>query len=89
MWVWFFSAAAKKKDYLMRVGITHVLNTAQGNKFASVDTDAEFYSDMNIKYLGMRLLDVPTANITQFFDSGAQFIDDALSSGGEGSNSPA
>lgn len=74
--------AAKSKDYLKKVGITHVLNTAQGTKFAAVNTDEEFYKKDGIKYMGMKLLDVPSANIAQFFDSGAQFIDDALSSGG-------
>ncbi|XP_068232661.1 dual specificity phosphatase 29-like [Palaemon carinicauda] len=75
--------AAKDKAYLQKVGITHVLNTAQGNKFATVDTDEEYYKDAGIKYLGMRLLDVPTANISQFFTAGANFIEDALSSGGK------
>ncbi|XP_045614782.1 dual specificity protein phosphatase 3 [Procambarus clarkii] len=76
-------AAAKNKEYLKKVGITHVLNAAQGNKFATVDTDAEFYKDVGIKYMGMKLLDIASANISQFFDSGSQFIDDALSSGGK------
>ncbi|KAG7153896.1 dual specificity protein phosphatase 3-like [Homarus americanus] len=75
--------AAKNKDYLKKNGITHVLNSAQGTKFATVDTNAEFYKDVGIKYIGMKLLDVPTANITQFFEAGTQFIDDALSSGGK------
>ncbi|XP_047494727.1 dual specificity protein phosphatase 3-like [Penaeus chinensis] len=74
--------AAKNKDYLKQVGITHVVNTAQGNKFATVDTDEAYYTDVGIKYLGMKLLDVPTANIAQYFEAGADFIDEALSSGG-------
>lgn len=65
------------------MGITHVLNTAQGSKFATVDTDAGYYKDVGIKYMGMKLLDFPSANITQYFDSGADFIEDALSGGGE------
>ncbi|KAK8743254.1 hypothetical protein OTU49_001329 [Cherax quadricarinatus] len=76
-------AAAKNKDYLKMIGITHVLNAAQGNKFATVDTDAEFYKDVGIKYMGIKLLDIPSANIAQFFDNSSQFIDDALSSGGK------
>ncbi|XP_066967751.1 dual specificity protein phosphatase 3 isoform X2 [Macrobrachium rosenbergii] len=75
--------AAKDKAYLQKVGITHVLNTAQGNKFATVDTDGVYYEDVGIKYLGMKLLDIPTANIAQFFTIGADFIEDALSSGGK------
>lgn len=75
--------AAKDKEYLKKVGITHVLNTAEGNKFATVDTDGMYYKDVGIQYLGMKLLDIPTANISQFFISGADFIEEALSSGGK------
>ena len=78
-----FSGAAKNKEYLKMVGITHVLNTAQGNKFATVDTNDEFYRETGIKYLGLNLLDVPSANIAQYFESGTNFIHEALSSGGK------
>lgn len=66
------------------VGITHVLNTAQGNKFAMVDTGADYYQDVGIRYLGLKLLDIPSANIAQFFEDGAHFIEEALSAGGKG-----
>lgn len=79
----FSRGAAKNKAYLKRMGITHVLNTAQGSKFATVDTDADYYKDVGIKYMGMKLLDFPSANVTQYFDSGADFIEEALSGGGE------
>ncbi|XP_018013855.1 uncharacterized protein LOC108670877 [Hyalella azteca] len=75
--------AAKDRAYLQRVGITHVLNTAEGKKMCTVDTNAEYYKEVNIKYLGLELLDIPSANISQFFEQGAQFIDDCLSSGGK------
>ncbi|XP_050727602.1 dual specificity protein phosphatase 3-like [Eriocheir sinensis] len=75
--------AAKNKGFLKKMGITHVLNTAQGSKFATVDTDADYYRDAGIKYMGMKLLDFPSANITQYFDSGAMFIEEALSGGGK------
>ena len=65
------------------MGITHVLNTAQGSKFATVDTDAGYYENVGIKYMGMKLLDFPSANITQYFESGADFIEEALNGGGE------
>lgn len=74
----FSRGAAKNKEYLKKMGITHVLNTAQGSKFATVDTDAGFYENVGIKYMGMKLLDLPTANIAQYFDSGADFIDEVL-----------
>jgi hypothetical protein len=60
-----------------------VLNTAEGKKMCTVDTNAEYYKEVNIKYLGLELLDIPSANISQFFEQGAMFIDDGLRSGGE------
>ncbi|KAF2360807.1 Dual specificity phosphatase catalytic domain [Trinorchestia longiramus] len=75
--------AAKDRAYLKRVGITHVLNTAEGNKMCTVDTNAHYYKEVNIKYLGLQLLDIPSANISQFFEQGAEFIDDCLNEGGK------
>lgn len=80
---YFSRGAAKNKAYLKKMGITHVLNTAQGSKFATVDTDAGFYENVGIKYMGMKLLDLPTANIAQYFESGADFIEEVMSGGGE------
>lgn len=40
------SAAAKNKQYLRLMGITHVLNTAEGSRFGQVDTGHGFYRDM-------------------------------------------
>ena len=69
--------------YLKKVGITHVLNAAEWCNFGTaVNTNAEFYSEVGIKYLGLQLLDVPSANISQFFEQGADFIESCLSSGG-------
>ena len=59
-----------------------MLNTAEGTKFATVNTNADFYDDTNMKYLGLTLLDVPTANIAQYFQAGTDFIHEALSSKG-------
>jgi hypothetical protein len=41
-----FSAAAKNKQYLRLMGITHVLNTAEGTRFGQVDTGHGYYRDM-------------------------------------------
>lgn len=40
------SAAAKNKQYLRMMGITHVLNTAEGTRFGQVDTGHGYYRDM-------------------------------------------
>lgn len=41
-----FSASAKTKQYLKVMGITHVLNTAEGTRFGQVDTGHGYYRDM-------------------------------------------
>ncbi|KAM6997328.1 dual specificity phosphatase 29-like isoform 1-T2 [Tautogolabrus adspersus] len=63
---------------LRDLGITHVLNAAEG-KFNNVLTGAEYYSDMDIQYYGVEADDKPTFNISQFFRPAAQFIHEALS----------
>lgn len=97
------SGAAKDKENLTSMGITHVLNAAQGRMhhvmegtsaeysqieaentvYSMVDTNAEYYQDVDIIYLGFPLRDIPTVNITTYLYDGANFIDDALRSDGE------
>ncbi|XP_026462920.1 dual specificity phosphatase DUPD1-like [Ctenocephalides felis] len=38
--------SARCKDYLKLLGITHVLNTAEGARFGQVDTGHLYYRDM-------------------------------------------
>ncbi|KAK0091677.1 hypothetical protein PV326_002863 [Microctonus aethiopoides] len=72
-------STAKQKRYLSEIGITHVLNAAEGNFSGYVNTNSEFYSDTNIKYLGFRLYDSPIVDISKYFYPAANFIEDALS----------
>jgi len=46
------AAAAKNVKFLLHVGITHVLNTAEGRDEGLVDLSADHYSDTDIKYKG-------------------------------------
>lgn len=78
-----FSGTARNKSYLRRIGITHVVNTAEGNRFGMVNTDAHFYRDSGIRYLGFPLLDLPSSNIREYFHAAADFIDDGIKSGGK------
>ncbi|GIY79782.1 dual specificity protein phosphatase 3 [Caerostris darwini] len=75
--------SARKKDFLQAVGITHVLNTAEGSNFGQVNTGVNFYSDAGIKYLGFDLIDAPRTRIIDCFDQGVNFIDEGVSSGGK------
>lgn len=78
----FYSGAAKNKQYLRRIGITHVLNTAEGNKFGMVNTNRAYYRDTNIKYMGVQLEDLPLTNISIYFEETADFIESGVKSGG-------
>lgn len=76
------SSTAKIKSYLKRIGVTHLLNAAEGNRFGFVNTDSNYYADTTIKYLGIPVTDLPTADISRYFYTVANFIDDAMSARG-------
>ncbi|XP_040034549.1 dual specificity phosphatase 29 [Gasterosteus aculeatus] len=69
---------ALERPGLRVLGITHVLNAAEG-KWNNVLTGAHYYTDMDIQYFGVEADDKPTFNISQFFCSATQFIHEALS----------
>lgn len=64
------------------MGITHVVNAAQGNGFGLVNTNEELYRPVNIAYMGLALCDDPEVAINEYFDSVSNFIEDALSQKG-------
>lgn len=64
------------------LGITHILNAAEGNRFGFVDTDETYYQGTGIKYIGLPLADLPSTYITKYFHTAADFIDEAVSTGG-------
>nr|XP_057915244.1 dual specificity phosphatase 29 [Doryrhamphus excisus] len=68
---------ALERPGLKELGITHVLNAAEG-KWNNVLTGADYYTDMDIQYFGVEADDKPTFNISQFFCPATQFISDAL-----------
>ncbi|KAM3862945.1 dual specificity phosphatase 29-like [Diretmus argenteus] len=69
---------ALERPGLMDMGVTHILNAAEG-KWNNVLTGAGYYRDMNIQYYGIEADDKPTFNISQYFNPAAQFIHSALS----------
>lgn len=72
------------KRFLKRIGITHVVNAAEGNSFGQVNTDENFYRQIGIRYIGLSLMDLAVANVAIHFDAVASFIDNALRSNGKG-----
>ncbi|XP_031735734.1 dual specificity phosphatase DUPD1 [Anarrhichthys ocellatus] len=69
---------ALERPGLRDLGITHVLNAAEG-KWNNVLTGADYYTDVDIQYFGVEADDKPTFNISQYFCSTTQFIHEALS----------
>ncbi|XP_075970028.1 dual specificity protein phosphatase 13B-like isoform X4 [Anticarsia gemmatalis] len=77
------AVAAKDKQFLRRMGINYVLNTAEGKRYTQVDTDHLYYRDCpGMRYKGFPLMDLPTTDISKYFYIAANFIDEAVSSGG-------
>lgn len=63
--------------------MTHVLNTAEGDGYGMLFASRSFYSDVNIKYKGLRLEDLPETNIAMYFNEAADFIEDGIKYGGK------
>ncbi|CAM4688770.1 unnamed protein product [Lepidochelys olivacea] len=70
---------AKNIMRLQRLGITHILNAAEGKSFMHVNTNAEFYEGTGITYHGIKANDTQEFNLSRYFEEAADFIDSALS----------
>ncbi|CAL8257254.1 unnamed protein product [Lota lota] len=69
---------ALERAALKSMGITHILNAAEG-KWNNVSTGADYYrDDMDIQYYGVEADDKPTFNISQFFCPASHFIHGAV-----------
>lgn len=68
---------AKDRSTLKRLGITHILNAAEGT-WNNVDTGPDYYQGMEIVYYGVVAEDVPTFDLSQYFFSAAKFIQETL-----------
>ncbi|XP_051714368.1 serine/threonine/tyrosine-interacting-like protein 2 [Oryctolagus cuniculus] len=68
-------SVAVNKGRLKRLGITHILNAAHGT---GVYTGPDFYTGLEIQYLGVEVDDFPEVDISQHFRKAAEFLDEAL-----------
>lgn len=75
-----FSKAAKNKELLKDIGITYVLNAAEGNRTFMVDTSKEYYEGTGIKYMGLQLKNASSVMLSPHFHTVAEFIDEGISS---------
>ncbi|XP_017292304.1 dual specificity phosphatase DUPD1 [Kryptolebias marmoratus] len=69
---------ARDRFTLGRLGVTHILNAAEGT-WNNVDTGPGYYRDMDVVYYGVVAEDVPTFDLSQYFYPAAKFIRDTLS----------
>lgn len=67
---------------LWQLGVTHVLNAAHGKLCCRGNED--FYGT-TVKYYGVPANDLPTFDLSPFFYPAADFIHQALTSGGKSS----
>uniref|UniRef100_A0A6P8RBP2 Dual specificity protein phosphatase n=1 Tax=Geotrypetes seraphini TaxID=260995 RepID=A0A6P8RBP2_GEOSA len=72
--------AAKNKLLLQDLGITHILNAADGR--FNVNTGAQYYQDLCISYYGIEAYDEPSFEISVFFQQAANFIKRGLDTPG-------
>ena len=75
--------SASNVAFLQKIGITHILNTAEGKDEGLVDLCQEHYLGSNIKYLGFPLWDTPTCNIIPYLGCASEYIAGAIDSGGK------
>ena len=73
-----FSNIALDRNSLCKLGITHVLNAAKGNKFSQVATNQIFYDESNTKFFGLNLMDVEGCKIDRYFIEATSFMHAAL-----------
>ncbi|KAK5906047.1 hypothetical protein CgunFtcFv8_001946 [Champsocephalus gunnari] len=75
------AATAQHKTRLVDLGITHVVNSADGPQH--IDTGPCFYKDTNIQYHGVEATDCKDFDLSPFFTETADFIHGALSQRGK------
>ena len=73
-----FSSSALNKKQLQTLGITHLLNAAQGTKFCHVNTGPEDYSESGIIFHGVPARDSFQFKLNRYFDEACDFIGKAV-----------
>lgn len=74
--------AATDKECLKDLGITLVINCAQGQRSTFVNTDAKFYKDIGVKFYGIKATDTESFDLSKYFRPCANIIHATLEKGG-------
>ncbi|KAM4623612.1 dual specificity phosphatase 29-like [Polymixia lowei] len=75
------AATAQDKCLLVKLGVTHVVNAADGPQH--IDTGPRFYADADILYHGVEAADHKDFDMSPFFNATADFIHKALDQKGK------
>ncbi|BFZ03904.1 hypothetical protein BsWGS_06943 [Bradybaena similaris] len=75
--------SAQSLNCMKRLGVTHVLNAAQGTDIFHVNTDHATYKRANIHFLGIEATDFVNCDLSKHFVPAADFIEAALQAGGK------
>ncbi|XP_015270018.1 PREDICTED: dual specificity protein phosphatase 13 isoform B-like [Gekko japonicus] len=71
--------AARSKTVLQELGITHILNAADGPY--NINTGARYYRDLPVEYYGVQAFDDTSFDMSIFFQDAADFMHKALKTG--------
>ena len=76
----FGRAFALETENLKRLQVTHVLNAAQCR---GINSNPRMYTDAGFHFFGVMALDRIECDISQFFNTAADFIESAVKANGE------
>jgi len=75
---------AKSAVGLQKLGITHLLNSAEGeNDGYHVEVKPRVLQRVGIKYMGIAATDFMNFDLAQYFQQASDYIEEALSKEGE------
>ncbi|TRY68931.1 hypothetical protein TCAL_15167 [Tigriopus californicus] len=77
------AAAASNVKFLKHLNITHVLNTAEGDDEGLVNLESQHFQGSGITYKGFLMWDSAWFDVSPFLDEAADYIAEALESGGK------
>ena len=78
------SKCVRNLNELVKIGVTHVVNTSMGPKYNQTDTNADFYQNPhNIGFHGIPALDVITFKLLPYLRPAAEYINKALAENGK------
>ncbi|XP_065111714.2 dual specificity protein phosphatase 3b isoform X2 [Paramisgurnus dabryanus] len=76
-------SVATNINRLQQLGVTHILNAAEGVSDMHVNTGAEFYSSTGMIYHGVPAFDTDHFDLSVYFEEASKFIQTALTMKGK------